>query len=184
MTDERSLAVRPDPTLIAKYAIQLCPRMVPDWNGGSVPSYAPPNHETNLIPLGELPALIAALRADMEPATPRHITAAVAMIASAWPYAHQKVESGLLDAFTAQLREELATFPADVLVGAIKSLRRTCKFSPSIAELYEAADTLLDDKKMRLRVALDHLSEHQARAERKRLAALPWEEREAERWRG
>ena len=106
-----------------------------------------------------------------------------AMIASAWPYAHQKVESGLLDAFTAQLREELATFPADVLVGAIKSLRRTCKFSPSIAELYEAADTLLDDKKMRLRVALDHLSEHQARAERKRLAALPWEEREAERWR-
>jgi hypothetical protein len=141
-------------------------------------SFSPVTEASQLIPRSDLPALIAALKAETLPATRQEIAAAIGLIGTAWPHAWQKLDADTLNSFVAQLAEDLAEFPAAALLGAIKHLRRTLRFTPSIAELYEAASDQARLCKRPLRLAMDHLREHERRENAERIEA---ERQEAER---
>lgn len=105
------------------------------------PALRPPYIDT--IPNEALPALLDALNAALLPATPRQIDETIAVIFGSWPYAGQRVDPTSMDIHVQLLREDLAEFPPDILLAAVRDLRRRLKFAPSIAELYDAATVLL-----------------------------------------
>ena len=141
-------------------------------------SLVPVTKASQLIPKLDLPALIAALTEETLPATRQELAAAIGLIGTTWPHAWQKLDAATLNSFVAQLAEDLAEFQAAALLGAIKHLRRTLKFPPSIAELYAAASDHAWLCKRPLRLAMDHLREHERRENAKRIEA---ERQEAER---
>lgn len=141
-------------SLVAKYETSLVRHLTRD---------------TALIPAADLPALIDALKEDLQPATQRQVVEIIALVGGAWPYAHQRANATALDLFARQLAEDLAPFPHSALIEAIRQLRRTLKFSPSIAEIIECATSALAERQWRLRVAEAHQAEHtrrQAKLER------------------
>lgn len=116
-----------------------------------------------LIPEADIPAAIEAVNASLV-ATKRPIAETIAMIAGAWPYAHQRADAVALDLHARQLAEDLAQFPGDILVDTVRDVRRELKFAPSIAELYQAASEKLWTRKSQLLVIEDHRREHRRRA--------------------
>ncbi len=98
----------------------------------SVPRH-PVDTSSPLIPRADLPALIAALESTLKPASPKEVAGAAGLIATAWPFAWQRLDEQTAEAFAAQLNEELPRYPADVLRKAVVSLRRAQKFAPAIA---------------------------------------------------
>lgn len=123
-----------------------------------------PLERCQLIPAANLPALAECVAAGLQPATARQVAETIAMIAGGWPYAHQKADATAMDIHARMLTEDLAKFPADILVDAIRQLRRTLKFAPSIAEIYEAASAMLVKRKGQLSVIDAHRREHARRA--------------------
>lgn len=117
-----------------------------------------------LIPAEDLPGLIGEIEATLRPATKRQVAETIALIAGAWPHAHQKAEEGALMLFVHQLEEDLAEFPADILHETVRVLRRTLRFPPAISEIYEAATMLVDNRRTKLRAARNHQNEHERRA--------------------
>ena len=151
-----------EPPIVAKYAAVLEPSRFGLQR--HVDERAP------LIPLADLPPLIGALEARVHPASAREVGAALALIAAAWPHAHQRADQTTLELFGQQMAEDLAEFPADVLTAAIRQVRRELKFAPSIAELYQAATELVWPRHAALRMVRDHMREHERRAEATRQA--------------
>lgn len=139
-----------------------------------------PLERCHLIPAGDLPALEACVAAGLQPASGRQVAEAIAMIAGGWPYAHQKADATAMDIHARMLTEDLAKFPADILVDAIRQLRRTLKFAPSIAEIYESAMERLVKRKGQLSVIEAHRREHDRRAAVERAAADAEAERRAD----
>jgi hypothetical protein len=133
---------------------------------------------TTLIPRDDLPPLIAVLKARMQPASRKELAGAIALIAASWPHGHQRPDQAVLDAHTRLLAEDLGDFPADILAEVLSELRRTLKWSPSIAEIYGPAAELLAERRARLDIAEQHLAEHERRE-----AAERAEAQRAEAWR-
>lgn len=136
-----------------------------------------PLDRCQLIPAADLPALGECIAAGLRPASGRQVAEAIAMIAGAWPYAHQKSDATAMDIHARMLTEDLAQFPADILVDAIRQLRRTLKFAPAIAEIYESAMERLVKRKGQLAVIEAHRREHARRAAVERAAAVAEAER-------
>ena len=116
-----------------------------------------------LIPAADLPLIIAALQVQLQPADPEQVAETIGAIAGAWPHAHQKVDPGTLDLHVAMMAEDLGEFPPDILRDTVRELRRTLKFTPSLAELYQTAERLAEPRRCRLHVAQLHLREHARR---------------------
>jgi hypothetical protein len=107
-----------------------------------------------------LPGLIAGLEAQARPATKREVAAAIALISSAWPFSWQKLDHAVVDGFLRQLQEDLATFPPDILLQSIRTLRQTKRFAPAIADIVELASGPTHERRMRLELALGHQAEY------------------------
>jgi hypothetical protein len=125
--------------------------------------HAAVDHATTLIPRVDLAVLIPALERRLVPANERQIAGALAMIGSAWPFAHQKLHGAVADLYATQLAEDLAGFPHDVIALAIRHLRRTSKFLPSIAELLEVCSERHAEALARLHITRQHVAEHNRR---------------------
>jgi hypothetical protein len=149
-------------SLIDRYAEELTPRFTWDSFEGNWLTN-PINRETKLIPAEVLPSLIVLLTGRLRPANHRQVVEVMAMIAAAWPYAHQKADASLMEMFAEQLAEELRPFPADLLVEVVKNLRRTCTFAPSIAEICKEADRLMEGRRTMLKRAQQHRDQHARR---------------------
>jgi hypothetical protein len=165
--------------LILKYKSALVFEMNFDWGSGSwgmAPKY-PVNSSSRLIPRSDLRGLIAAMESTLKPASPKEVAGAASLIATAWPFAWQRLDDQTAAAFAAQLNEEMSKYPAPVLRDAVVSLRRSQKFPPAIAEFVEAAEAEMEKIRGRLRLARQHEQEHARRAR----IVLQEEERHAER---
>ena len=118
---------------------------------------------TELIPRSELPTLRRVLDDLLVPATSKEIDGAIALIAAAWPHAHQRAEPEVIALHLRQLREDLADYPPAILQETVRRLRRTLKWIPSIAELRETADDLLAVRQIQRRAVDCHEREHRRR---------------------
>jgi hypothetical protein len=136
------------------------------------------NERTALIPAAHLPLVITALQVQLLRADQHEVAQTIALIAGAWPYAHLKADAEALDLHFVQMQEDLGEFPPDILTAAVRGLRRTLKFAPSLAELFQAADELVHARRRRLHVAEAHQAEH---ARRDAAAQAEREEIEAKR---
>lgn len=113
-----------------------------------------------LIPEPDLDRLERELR-DPRKATAAEVARTIRDIASAWPWAHQKISPEIVDGFVGQLRESLSQFPGDILAQMVTKARETLKFTPSIAELCDVARGLMSDRDNLLRAQIGaHREKH------------------------
>lgn len=89
----------------------------------------------------------------------------IARLVLAYPQ-HLRAESP--EIFIAALESEAGGYPPDVLALACRSLLRTCKFVPSVAELVEACEQAMEPRRRLLRGA-DTLKAHAQAHERDRI---------------
>ena len=73
------------------------------------------------------------------------------------------------DIFARNLVFDLREFPRDILEQAAQYVRRTLRFLPSIAEIYQVANGLMLKRQHLLRIARGMLAEHERRAESRRV---------------
>jgi hypothetical protein len=127
-----------------------------------------------------LPALIESHEATLDPAPAGLIAAHLAKLSAIFPDTRRSEADW--KAFMEAAVEDLAEYPADIVVEAIKVHRRRSKFYPAIAELREIASDLLATRqfrigRMRRLLGIDTPEE---KAEKERVAAaLKAAEREA-----
>jgi hypothetical protein len=145
MSTSTSLALRSSAALLARHE-----SMLRAW----------PTKDDPLIPRADLAVIIQALEASLSPARKEEVAGAMGLIATAWPLALHRMDESAAAGFAAQLREELERFPAEILQETVHRLRRSSKFLPSIAEVYEVANDLLAVRKIDLQGARRHLAEH------------------------
>jgi hypothetical protein len=133
----------------------------------------PVGPRTRLIPKEDLPRLVAALEATTRPAARKQIAKVIAMIAWSWPFAQQRAAPEVMEQYAVLMSQDLAHFPADILLEVVAELRRTSRFMPAVSEIYGPASAELYKRQRQLRLAEEHIQEHA-----RRLAA---EAEEAER---
>jgi hypothetical protein len=139
--------------LLAPYEIRNTPRGQPcPWV----------DKDTKLIPLGELPGVIAQLEQSLRPATRQDVKKAVMALFGSFKVAGVVLDP---DAFTAAMNAELAEFPVDVLQDAVRHARRTLKWLPSIAEMIEICKEVGFPRRDQLNIAKQMEREHRRRAE-------------------
>jgi len=163
---DRVAVVAPPASLIQRYAPVLAACIFPD-------------SETELVPVADLPDLIAEIERALLPAPPQEVAKAVAVMFGSF-----KIGDVVHDqqAFTRAMIAEL-DFPADILQAAVRQARRTLKWLPSIAEMIEICEDVKLPRVRQLRTAKDMVREHQRRekaaAEREE-SARQYEARKAE----
>lgn len=110
------------------------------------------------LPPDRLAAIIGAVerRAARPPATERDWAALAGLIASAWPAHTAKIDPSVAAGFMAQLREEIAGAPADVLLEAHRALRRTERYLPSLADYISRVDGIMEKRRQCLKAAKGH----------------------------
>ncbi len=116
-----------------------------------------------LIPLADLPGLTAAIRQWIEPASPRQIDEAIALVAASWPHAHQKLDGGVMDLHVELMKQDFAGMPYRALESAVREYRRMRQFPPALSEIIEEAAAWLSNRQRWLRVADAHAAEHKRR---------------------
>jgi hypothetical protein len=118
------------------------------------------NQHSQLIEPDHLAILREAIDANLRPAPLEKIRKAVALIVASF-----KIPSNLEDppTFTRLMINDLAVYPADILNKAISHARRTFKWLPSIAEIVEICDQLVDERRSWLRTVDRMMEEHHRR---------------------
>jgi hypothetical protein len=133
----------------------------------------PATESGSLIPRQDIAPLVTALEVIIRPATPKQMAEVLATLAVSWPFAHQKPNADVMEAYAHQLRKDIAHFPADILMDVVAELRRASRFMPSISEIHRPASDALYARKAKLDLVLAHRKEH---ARRDHVAAKQAEE--------
>ncbi len=145
---------------------------IPDWElramGPAVHAYSP------LMTFEDLPALIEALEEALLPAPEDAVRQSCAMIVGSFPQA----QPGAPEIYTGGMLQELSEFPADILEGTVREVRRTLKFLPAISEVYAIASKLRRERQRFLGQAQKAIADHARRIEDSTLERRREEERE------
>jgi hypothetical protein len=105
-----------------------------------------PTSRRGLVPRAVLPAVIRDLQLALRPASENELRMAVARLTTSYPTARPPSPEGYILA----LLEELSGYPADVVIAAVREVRRTVKFLPAVAEVVEAAEKHVRDRRRML----------------------------------
>lgn len=126
---------------------------------------------TQLVPVAALEEFVPELRRACMPAKEEEVRLHAMLLVGAYP----RREMDDPDIYVCTLCFDPQEFPADIIQDACAEVRRTVKFFPSISEVYQIAQKLMNERTGRLRVAEQMLAEHERReverrqeAERKR----------------
>ena len=143
-----------DLALLEHHASNLDQRII--WQDGHP-------HVEKPLPVADLDRLTAAITRLSQPASPKERGGAIAQIVATWPYGHQRAEATAATIWMQQLDEDLTEFPAWCISTVIKQLRRTLKFFPSIAEIYQPCSKQMMLMRQRQEAIRHHQQEHEHR---------------------
>jgi hypothetical protein len=115
-----------------------------------------PTSRRGLVPRAVLPAVIRDLQLALRPASENELRMAVARLTTSYPTARPPSPEGYILA----LLEELSGYPADVVIAAVREVRRTVKFLPAVAEVVEAAEKHVRDRRRMLFAARAMVEAH------------------------
>ena len=68
-----------------------------------------------------------------------------------------------MDQYATLMSQDLAHFPADILLEVVAALRRSSRFMPAVSEIYGPATVELDKRQRQLGLAEEHVQEHARR---------------------
>jgi len=124
---------------------------------------------TKLIPRHICEQVIAELEDSLTPAGMKTASAWAKMLMGAYPQKELRDP----EVFALSVSFDLQEFPADVIEATVHHVRRTCRFTPTCADVYDAATKLLSERTTILRRCQAHLYEHKRRLEAKTTSPRP-----------
>ena len=114
---------------------------------------------TKLLPAAELRAIVTELHRACDPAPEPQVKKLARLLVGSYPQRGPENP----DIYARWLVYDLKEFPADIIKQTVHHIRRTHKFFPAIAEIYEVSSGLMLKRRHMLRIAEAMLTEHERR---------------------
>lgn len=170
MTENRLPAVLTGPTALMPVTTELYHQII--VTEGRI------NPDARLLPIDRMRYAEKELVGALVPATAVKIAEITGLLIASFPV-RAVVDA---DTFLRTMAADLKPFPLDILIEVCADIRRTLKFFPTIADVYERADRLRRNRERLLATVRAQIREHDRRdaeADRKR-ESRPKEQRKAE----
>lgn len=122
------------------------------------------NRNDRLMPRAELQKAVQELEAALQPADYTAVGKWVRNLIGGYRVSDKAFrDEQHVETFIHSLSFDLAEFPEDIIKRTVHETRRSCKFLPSCAEVYQHAKGLLAERQALLRAAQAQIREHERR---------------------